>query len=68
LYVFCEVKSRSSTAFGAPIEAVNWEKQRRIRRLAAKWMAQSAARPRGDVRFDVASVLRGSIDVAEGCF
>ena len=67
-YVFCEVKTRTSNAFGAPVEAVGWDKQRRIRRLAARWMSESSARPRGDMRFDVASVMGGSVEVLEGCF
>ena len=33
--VFCEVKTRTSVAFGAGVEAVTREKQLRIRRLAA---------------------------------
>jgi putative endonuclease len=67
-YVFCEVKTRTSNAFGAPVEAVGRDKQVRIRRLAAKWMASQAARPRGEMRFDIASVMGGSVDVLEGCF
>jgi putative endonuclease len=53
--VFCEVKTRSSFAFGAPVEAVTWQKQRRLRGLAARWLAEHDT-CRGDVRFDVASV------------
>ena len=66
--VFCEVKSRSSTAFGAPVEAVNREKQARLRRLAARWLEDAApVRPK-EIRFDVASVLAGEIEVLEGAF
>jgi putative endonuclease len=62
--VFVEVKTRSSTAFGQPSEAIGFEKARRIRRLAAIWLAQPAS-PQQDacyttVRFDVISILRGS--------
>ena len=66
-YVFCEVKTRTSTAFGAPVEAVTREKQQRLRRLAARWLDDSP-RPAGEIRFDVASVLAGRIDVVEGAF
>src|SRR2546423_5390193 len=64
--VFCEVKTRSSTAFGAPVEAVTAVKQRRLRRLAAQWMAEHGGAR--DVRFDVASVLAGAIEVVEAAF
>lgn len=67
LVVFCEVKTRSSDAFGAPMEAVTRTKQLRLRRLAAAWMDESAVRPR-EIRFDVASVLAGHLEVIEGAF
>ena len=72
LVIMCEVKTRSSTRFGAPQEAVTATKARRIRRIAAEWLASSRAsgtlggpasvsgaggrRAGVDVRFDVASV------------
>ncbi|MDP8937634.1 MAG: YraN family protein [Actinomycetota bacterium] len=67
--VFCEVKTRSSTAFGAPVEAVTPVKQARLRRLAGCWL-EAAGRPASvsDLRFDVASVLAGHIEVIEGAF
>jgi putative endonuclease len=53
--VFCEVKTRRGAAFGLPVEAVRWQKVRRLRALAALWLA---AHPdiRGEIRFDVVSV------------
>ena len=36
--VFCEVKTRRSTAFGVPAEAVTVTKQRRLRTLAMRWL------------------------------
>jgi putative endonuclease len=64
--VFCEVTTRSSTRFGAPIEAITPAKSQRIRRLAAQWMAESELRGR-ELRFDVASVKveRGQVPVVE---
>lgn len=72
LTVFCEVKARSSTAYGYPAEAVGPLKQLRARRLAAAWFA---SRPPlaghgqgGPVRFDVAGVLAGQVEITEGAF
>jgi putative endonuclease len=55
--VICEVKTRSSTAFGEPAEAVGQLKSGRLRRLANRWLDEH---PGGwdEVRFDVVSVLR----------
>ena len=66
-FVFCEVKTRSSDAFGAPVEAVTRDKQVRLRHLAARWLEDAPMRPT-DIRFDVASVLAGEIEVLEGAF
>jgi putative endonuclease len=56
---FCEVKTRASTRFGAPVEAVTATKQRRLRMLAGRWLADHNTR-RQTLRFDVASVTRTS--------
>jgi len=66
-FVFCEVKTRSSDAFGAPVEAVTKAKQTRLRHLAARWLEDAPLRPT-EIRFDVASVLAGEIEVLEGAF
>ncbi|MDQ2754189.1 MAG: YraN family protein [Actinomycetota bacterium] len=71
LYVFCEVKTRRGDGFGVPAEAVTPAKQARIRRLAARWLAEAALgnapRP-AQVRFDVVAILGGRIEVIEGAF
>jgi putative endonuclease len=64
--VFCEVKTRTSDRFGAPVEAVGYLKQRRIRSLAVDWLR--AHRASGELRFDVASVLGSRISVTEAAF
>ncbi|HEX2046262.1 MAG TPA: YraN family protein [Acidimicrobiales bacterium] len=66
-FVFCEVKTRTSDAFGAPVEAVTRNKQVRVRHLAARWLEDAPLRPT-EIRFDVASVLAGKIEVVEGAF
>jgi putative endonuclease len=63
----CEVKARTSEAFGTPLEAVTPTKQARIRRLAAAYLAASGVQA-GRVRFDVAAVLDGHVEVVEDAF
>ena len=65
--VFCEVKTRSSVAFGVPAEAVTRQKRQRLRVLAARWLEQAPVRAAA-IRFDVASVLDGRVEVIEGAF
>lgn len=65
--VFCEVKTRSSRAYGHPAEAVDRRKQQRIRALAVQWLRQHHE-PTANLRFDVACVLRGRLEVLEGAF
>ena len=55
--VVCEVKTRRSTTFGSPIEAVTRQKLARLRRLAAVWLADHEGHY-ADVRVDVIGVLR----------
>jgi putative endonuclease len=66
--VFCEVKTRTTDAFGAPVEAVTRDKQMRVRRLAARWIEDAAEFRPVEIRFDVASVLGGDVDVVTGAF
>ncbi len=54
--VFCEVKTRTSAAYGHPLEAVDAVKAQRLRRLAARWLEAHDVRPAG-VRVDVVGVL-----------
>lgn len=65
--VFCEVKTRTTDAYGTPAEAVTHAKRQRIRRLAARWLESSPVRP-AQIRFDVAAVLAGRLEMIEGAF
>ena len=55
LLVVCEVKTRASAAYGSPIEGVTPAKLARLRRLAARWIADHGVRV-VEVRFDVVGV------------
>lgn len=55
--VICEVKTRSSTDYGEPLEAVNDVKVARLRRLAVQWVRERRVHPR-DIRIDVVGVLQ----------
>lgn len=68
LYVFAEVKTRTTGAFGVPAEAVGREKQVRLRHLAARWLEEDAPGPAREIRFDVVSILGGEVVVIEGAF
>lgn len=67
LIAFVEVKRRSGEAFGAPAEAVNLQKQRRIAQAAAIWAQENGASDSA-LRFDVIEILPGSIRHLEGAF
>jgi putative endonuclease len=54
--VFVEVKTRTSTAFGHPLEAITARKLARLRRLAAAWCAAHQVRARS-IRLDAVAVL-----------
>lgn len=54
--VVVEVKTRSSEFFGSPVEAVTERKAARLRRLAARWLAEHPSSAAG-VRVDVVGVL-----------
>ena len=69
--VFVEVKARSSSNFGTPLESVTWQKQQRISRMAeaylcAKRMAGTAC------RFDVVAVVEqqgtSTVELMKGAF
>ncbi len=54
--VFIEVKTRSSTAFGHPFEAITEPKLARLKRLAMAW-CDAHSHHRGTVRIDAISVI-----------
>lgn len=52
---FVEVKTRTGTTFGSPVEAVNWFKQRQLVKSAQVWVARFG-RSEELYRFDVVGV------------
>jgi putative endonuclease len=54
--VVCEVKSRTSTRYGSPLEAVGRAKRARLRRLAVQWLNAHGIRF-DEVRIDVVGLL-----------
>ena len=60
--VFVEVKTRSSVAFGHPLEAITVPKLARLRRLAAAWCEVHPAPPHGRrrIRIDAIGVIAPS--------
>jgi putative endonuclease len=55
LVAFVEVKTRRSSACGAPIEAVGWQKRLAIQRVAECWRLRYG-RPGDCFRFDLVAV------------
>jgi putative endonuclease len=54
--IFCEVKEKTGGRFGDPLEMVDEEKQRRLRRAAEAWVAAHPDAGRLVVSFDVIAV------------
>jgi putative endonuclease len=54
--VICEVKTRTPTDFGSPLEAVSQVKADRLKRLAFRWLRAHDCHP-VDVRIDMVGVL-----------
>jgi putative endonuclease len=55
--VVCEVKTRSGTGFGTPLEAISRSKRIRLRRLAVRWLVAHGVLF-DEVRIDVIGILR----------
>lgn len=54
--VVCEVKTRRSDRYGAPVQAITPEKASRLYRLGFAWCAAHDCQPRA-IRLDVVTVL-----------
>ena len=54
--VICEVKTRTSTDYGSPLEGVGQAKADRLKRLAVRWLRAHDCHP-ADIRIDLVGVL-----------
>lgn len=59
-FVFVEVKTRRSSRFGHPLEAITPEKALRLRALAREWMRDHGAS--GPIRIDAVGIRLSSHD------
>lgn len=66
--VFCEVKAKSNSDLGDPLEMVVPEKVRRLRRAAEAWLAANAELRECEARFDVAADRNGKLTVLTDAF
>ncbi len=55
--VAVEVKTRSGLTYGTPLEAVNSQKRRRLRRLAVNWVVSHGV-IFDDIRVDVIAIVK----------
>jgi putative endonuclease len=60
--VFCEVKEKGGERFGHPLEMVDAEKQRRLRRAAEAWLERHPEARGLDISFDVIAVRNGRLE------
>jgi putative endonuclease len=60
--VFCEVKGKTGSGFGDPLEMVDAEKLRRLHRAAETWLARNPAHGGLDCRFEVVAVRPSGLE------
>jgi putative endonuclease len=68
---FCEVLTQADGRSGTGADLVLEARQRRIRRLASRWLSEltpAAGRARVEIRFDVATITTGHAEVMEDAF
>ncbi len=65
--VFIEVKNRSTYRFGRPIEAVDFRKQNKIKKVAEIYL-MIKNKYYNDVRFDVVEVSNDNLEHIENAF
>ena len=68
MLVFCEAKGKSGTGFGDPLEMVDAEKIRRLRRAAAAWLQAHPEHEACNIRFDVVAERAGKLERVANAF
>ena len=66
ILVFVEVKYRSSDRYGSPLEGVSVHKQRRIKKIAQRYITDLGYEP--VCRFDVVGIIGTEIYWVKGAF
>lgn len=67
ILVFVEVKYRKDDYFGLPREAVNYQKQLKIRKVATGYINRYKLHDK-PCRFDVVEILGNEITIIKNCF
>ena len=67
IYVFVEVKKRSTKQYGRPVEAVDFRKRSKIKKVAEIYLMMNNANF-VDVRFDVIEIIDDEINHIENAF
>ena len=62
--VFVEVKTRKSSNFGRPVEAVSWGKRQRLMHAAQQYKLTHPKTPES-MRFDVVAITIGEVGVVK---
>jgi putative endonuclease len=65
---FVEVKSKSGERFGDPLEMVDPEKQRRLRRAAEAWLAANPRAASLEASFEVVALRGGRLQRLRDAF
>jgi putative endonuclease len=55
IIAFVEVKARSNSKFGTPLESITWQKRQRLGRMAAQYLSWKGLH-RAGCRFDVVAI------------
>lgn len=66
ILVFVEVKYRTTSKWGNPLESVDLQKQEKIKRIASWYLASCKTVP--NCRFDVIGILNNQIIWVKGAF